>query len=346
MKKLGLILAVVGSTLLLTACGKGNGANLNVGSNTFYCDFCGEEKTGKKYVSNELGEDLVMCQDCKNDFNSDGEPSSNNSNVDDNAGTEELNIEVLPEIANGGINDLKLQICDVIVRFDGTMTESEVKAALDSSEYDLQFEEGWSGDYPTIQDVYLNGQKIVRFNWNYVNTNNFEDQSMSDNVLINVEVYNDTVCFTSALVYEEDFTGKTRDDVISFLNQNGFVEAENSWEAILKYDSGCLYANSDNVDTLNNTSIYVDDGTKSITLYSYIPINDKVAIAETKFGKSINGIQNFAWRKMTFYFNPDGTFNGFIEGNPATAKIYMEKPSAFGNSFKVGCIIQTILFEE
>ena len=45
-------LLVVMLASLLTACGK------------FECDFCGEEKTGKKYERELLGQEVDICKDC------------------------------------------------------------------------------------------------------------------------------------------------------------------------------------------------------------------------------------------------------------------------------------------
>ena len=53
MKKLiCIVLLVVVMATMLTACGK------------FTCDFCGEEKTGKKYERELLGQEVDICKDC------------------------------------------------------------------------------------------------------------------------------------------------------------------------------------------------------------------------------------------------------------------------------------------
>ena len=41
---------------MLTACGK------------FECDLCGEEKSGKKYESEFLGQEILICKDCYEDL--------------------------------------------------------------------------------------------------------------------------------------------------------------------------------------------------------------------------------------------------------------------------------------
>lgn len=41
---------------MLTACGK------------FECDLCGEEKFGKKYESEFLGQEILICKDCYEDL--------------------------------------------------------------------------------------------------------------------------------------------------------------------------------------------------------------------------------------------------------------------------------------
>ena len=53
MKKLISVLLLVSVlATLLTACGK------------FECDLCGEEKSGKKYERELLGESIDICKDC------------------------------------------------------------------------------------------------------------------------------------------------------------------------------------------------------------------------------------------------------------------------------------------
>lgn len=53
MKKLICVLLLVSvMATLLTACGK------------FTCDLCGEEKSGKKYEREVLGETIDICKDC------------------------------------------------------------------------------------------------------------------------------------------------------------------------------------------------------------------------------------------------------------------------------------------
>jgi len=51
-KKITTVLIALGMISLI-ACG----------STSFTCDFCGEEKTGTRYTSNN-GEDMTICKDC------------------------------------------------------------------------------------------------------------------------------------------------------------------------------------------------------------------------------------------------------------------------------------------
>ncbi len=52
MKKIFSLIILVICILSLTSCG------------TFFCDFCGEEKSGKKYREIVFGEELTICNDC------------------------------------------------------------------------------------------------------------------------------------------------------------------------------------------------------------------------------------------------------------------------------------------
>ena len=51
-KKISLVLAMIMVSLSLTACGK------------FTCDMCGQEKSGKNYSVEVMGEKASVCKEC------------------------------------------------------------------------------------------------------------------------------------------------------------------------------------------------------------------------------------------------------------------------------------------
>lgn len=55
-KKISLLLTIVSLTFLLTACGK------------FTCELCGQEKSGKSYTAEFMGEKVTVCQDCHDEI--------------------------------------------------------------------------------------------------------------------------------------------------------------------------------------------------------------------------------------------------------------------------------------
>ena len=55
-KKATALLLVIATALTLTACGK------------FTCDMCGQEKSGKSYTTEVLGEKITICKDCHDDI--------------------------------------------------------------------------------------------------------------------------------------------------------------------------------------------------------------------------------------------------------------------------------------
>lgn len=59
-KKISLLLIAIAACLSLTACGK------------FTCDICGEEKSGKSYTTEVLGQKITMCSDCYDTLNAVG----------------------------------------------------------------------------------------------------------------------------------------------------------------------------------------------------------------------------------------------------------------------------------
>lgn len=52
-KKISVLLVAITAMLSLTACGK------------FTCDMCGQEKVGKNHKIEILGEEIIICDDCK-----------------------------------------------------------------------------------------------------------------------------------------------------------------------------------------------------------------------------------------------------------------------------------------
>lgn len=57
MKKfVALLMLVIVVATLFCGCGK------------FTCDICGEEKTGRKYTEEIMGEKISYCKDCKEDL--------------------------------------------------------------------------------------------------------------------------------------------------------------------------------------------------------------------------------------------------------------------------------------
>ena len=54
MKKIITLLCVLAMALSLVACGE-----------KFHCDFCEKDKSGTKYTTEILGEEITYCKDCK-----------------------------------------------------------------------------------------------------------------------------------------------------------------------------------------------------------------------------------------------------------------------------------------
>lgn len=52
--KILIVLLVFAISLALSACG----------NKTFKCGICNEEKTGKSYKSQVMGQEVIVCEDC------------------------------------------------------------------------------------------------------------------------------------------------------------------------------------------------------------------------------------------------------------------------------------------
>ncbi len=55
-KQIVTVLMTIALLLCLTACG----------SKSFECDICNEEKTGKSYKAEQMGEEITVCESCYN----------------------------------------------------------------------------------------------------------------------------------------------------------------------------------------------------------------------------------------------------------------------------------------
>ena len=53
-KQIIILITAITLVLCLTACG----------NKTFKCGICNEEKTGKSYKSEQMGEEILICEEC------------------------------------------------------------------------------------------------------------------------------------------------------------------------------------------------------------------------------------------------------------------------------------------
>lgn len=58
-KQMFIVLITILSLLGLTACG----------SKIFECDICNEERSGKSYKSQLMGDEITICEDCYKNMN-------------------------------------------------------------------------------------------------------------------------------------------------------------------------------------------------------------------------------------------------------------------------------------
>lgn len=246
------------------------------------CGKNSEEQQAANYYQNELGLDKEEADELAHElYGNDDEDTDiiDGSNLSDGQ-MGKIVVEPLPELLNSEWYEEKVQIYDMIFSNDWYMTEEDIRAAAEGSAYDVELSEDFdSNGNIVLRNIMINGETVAQV-WKdsrgYDLLWNRETDLLLYGLIDAGEYYSISYGFgNNDNKYDKDTTEfadlETRDDVLAYLADNGFVEVE---EAQATYAS--IFDNTTSFGKINplrtpveyaDTPHYYSRGVQSITFY-------------------------------------------------------------------------------
>lgn len=300
-----------------------------------------EEQQAANYYQNELGLDKEEAEELAHElYGNDDEDTdiADGSNLSDGQ-MGGIVVEPLPELLNSEWYDFKVQIYDMVFDNYSDMTEEDIRKIVEGSAYNVELMEGFDSEGNiSFNGLEIDGncvailQKSSSPSLNWLVGRGFVDSPE----LFNNEYYYDfsygafsteNTWYDKKTIESIEFMDlKTRDGVLAYLAENGFVELEassgpyywmasgqNTWfhgsniysDNITKIDSIDAQAGNYDID-IADVPHYTCKGAQSITLYRSHKISetDNQVVADgIKYSSAHLNYVN----SVTFEFDTDGT---------------------------------------
>lgn len=298
----------------LTGCGQGKVSQ--------------EQKEAVEYYEN-LGIGKEDAEDLAEAIVGNGSANNNASeeNIDNAAESSLPVVDIMPEIANGTMNDYIAQFFDMLFRCDLTMTPEEVKKVIDDSDFDFTYEEEWCacGKHAIIYKIYLNEKEALSLSWlcgeafcsdEYAHPfSQVKQGCFLSGVMLPGKSVPIPNSMQSEVIYDDEMLKNfhvpgvidastyftNRDDVLAFAKELGCVESPEGFNS-----SG---TNSSNLDAYGTESLYYNSP-QEVRIYWVEKILESDERVE-KFGTFgqhfCQGVSEYRSFYVRFAFNPDGT---------------------------------------
>lgn len=245
-------------------------------------------------------------------------------------------VEILPEIENGQFSDFAVQVGDVVLKIDLSMTPKDVYDALKTSKYNINLngEENVKEGYTKVNEVYLTRKLACKLIW--VNTdelegwNYFADGTKISGVrLASVEIENIKFCHVAGMMDEKEVSRKTKSEMTQYLADIGYIKVKDTLFARRMNGGMLVFESEEDFDILHLNNHFIDDGADTLTIFSVVPITEAVtSTGEERLGVSsylCEGIRYVAVRSQRYHYNDDGTLK-YIETIHGYVTDDMEKP--------------------
>ena len=275
------------------------------------CGKSSEEQQAVNYYQNELGLDKEDAEELAHAIYGEDEEEPGVTEETHEEAPEETVVEPLPELVNSEWYDQKVQIYDMIFNFDYCMTEEEIRKIVEGSAYDVEL----------LEDFDENGE--IRLSSLAVNGNleaSFYKRSSSLIKLSEYGWFGDEDCYCCAYggwgatcwydkasVEFKDF--QTRDDVLAYLAENGFVEVEREQATYAEnLRKGSMIFPEDTPVEYADVPHYYCNGVQSITFFKVHKLDE--TDQEFEYGyytRHYSGAHLNVVNYATFEFNTDGT---------------------------------------
>ena len=272
--------------LVLAGCGKGS-----------------EEQQAANYYQNELGMDKEDAEDLAHElYGNDDEDSDIYEEIPKNTV-----VEPLPELVNSEWYDCKVQFYDMIFDNFIYMTEEDIRKIVEESAYDIELQE----DFDTNGDVRLRSLLLDNRNLYLKGTNRDSNSNAVKYGVLNEGYYywlssdgpDLPFYYNKESIEFKDF--KTRDDVLAYLNENGFVEVEKEQSPYIEWRQQEKILPDETSVEFADISHYYCKGTQSITFFRIHKLGE--TDQEIEFNrKHYSGAHLNLVNCVTFVFDTNG----------------------------------------
>lgn len=253
------------------------------------CGKDSKEQQAVNYYQNELGLDKEDAEELAHEIYGDDEEDTDT--YEEESG--EVSVEALPELINSEWYEEKVQIYDMIFSNDWYMTEEDIRAAAEGSSYDVELPEEFDQNGNIIlRDIVIDGKTVAQV-WidsrGYDLIWNKEEDMLLYGLIDAGEYY--SISYGSVFMgdnwYDKASTEfvdlETRDDVLAYLSDNGFVEVE---EAQATYARVFKNSSSEGINPLKTpveyayTPHYYSKGVQSVTFYRMLKLSETDQVIE------------------------------------------------------------------
>lgn len=297
------------------------------------CGKSSEEKQAAKYYQDELGldkedADALAHELYGKDEEAPGVPEGGSQEV-----PQKSEVEPLPELVNSEWYDQKGQIYDMIFCFDQCycMTEEDIRRIVDGSAYDVELQEGFDENGEVrLQYLMVNGEHVAQLQKG--NPNHYLDlgeyEWFDDGDYYRVSCLSDTPGrrYDKASIEFENL--KTRDDVLAYLAENGFVEVEKN-QSPYAYESVSSSRGAILPNEFTDAPHYYCKGAQSITFYRIHKLDETDEVIEGRYSGAHLNLVNC----VTFKFNTDGTVDVPTNLDSIPYYAYWEVANPYGGDY-------------
>ena len=295
------------------------------------CGKSSEEQQAANYYQNELGLDKEDAEELAHELygEDEDEPMEEPSIAEE--GPEEIVVEPLPELVNSEWFDFKVQIYDMVFDNYSDMTEEVIRKIVEGSAYDVELTEGFDSEGNiSINSIEIDGKCVAILQRRRPNNVGAEvARAALQSGLLNDGLYyvfsygpfsTENTWYDKKSIEFEDL--KTREDVLAYLNENGFAEVEDTrqtpyytsmtmWDKYdgREIDSENIYDITPDFDNYEFADVphYYCQGAQSISFYRIHKVSETDQVVWISQYREHSGAHlNYVY-SVTFEFDTDGT---------------------------------------
>lgn len=285
------------------------------------CGKNSEERQAANYYQNELGLDKDEAEELAHYLYGEEEEEEEPS-VSEEAPQETV-VEPLPELLDSEWYECKVQFYDMV--FDNFMdtTEDDIRKSVEGSAFDVELTEDFDSDGEVCpRALKVDGELVAQF-WKSYRSSTTLMSEITDFVKYGLLNEGDYYLIAYGHAYRGiwfdkasiEFEGlKTRDDVLAYLAENDFVEAQET-----VYAKGFKESYHKNIFPDETSYEYADvphylcKGAQSITLYRMHKLSETDQEIEGTYHHHYSGAHLNLVNCVTFEFNTDGTIVSEVE---------------------------------